>query len=160
VLLVDRDWIDRYTVELAEWGARLAEKGYLLEEPEDQHPLAWHRIIDPEDGSEVEADVTTKVWKQTRKHLAGVPGRTCQLDDRIYISFTDYLKWRGRHAKGDLKSGLDTGVVVAGWNQWVEENGGEGVASLAGVEVGMFSCHLDGYQSRVCRDAGELAGLM
>ena len=33
-------------------------KGLLLEEPEEQHPLAWQRIIDQKDGSEVDAAVT------------------------------------------------------------------------------------------------------
>ena len=155
--LFDGQWIDRYTVELAEWGGRLVEKGYLLQDPEDQHPLAWQRIIDPEDGTVVDAAVTTKLWQQTRKHLAGFPGGTFVIDARLYISFEDYGKWRGRRAKGDLKAEVRTGLVVANWNQWVEENGCEGVALLAGVELATLSCHLDGYQSRVCRDAGELA---
>jgi len=157
VPLVEGEWIDRYVVELAEWGARLIDKGYSQVESEDQHPLAWQRIIDPADGSEADATVTTKIWQQTRKHLGAFPGSTRKIDDRSYLSFEDYLKWKGRHAKGDLKSGIDTGLVVSQWNQWVEENGGEGVAPLAGVKVEMLSCHLDGYQSRVCRDAGELA---
>ena len=78
--LVDGDWIDRYVVELAEWGARLVEKGYSPIEPEDQHPMAWQRIIDPEDGSEAEVAVTMKLWQQTRKHLAGFPCRTRVID--------------------------------------------------------------------------------
>jgi len=53
--LVDGDWIDRYTAELAEWGARLVEKGFLLEDSDDGHPMAWQRIINPEDGSEADA---------------------------------------------------------------------------------------------------------
>jgi len=48
--LVDGEWIDRYTVELAEWGARIMEKGFLLEEPEDQHAMAWQRIVDSDSG--------------------------------------------------------------------------------------------------------------
>jgi hypothetical protein len=56
--LVDGDWIDRYVVELAEWGTRLVEKGYLPDKPEDQHPLAWHRTIDLEGGCEADAAVT------------------------------------------------------------------------------------------------------
>ena len=36
--LVDGDWIDSYMVELAEWGARIREREFLLEEPEDNHP--------------------------------------------------------------------------------------------------------------------------
>ena len=56
-------------VELAEWGARIREREFLLEEPEDNHPMAWHGIIDPKDGSEVDAAVAIKLWQQTRKHL-------------------------------------------------------------------------------------------
>ena len=155
--LVDGDWIDRYLVELAEWGARLVEKGYLLEEPEDQHPLAWHRTFAPEGECEADAAVTGKLWHQTRKHISAFPGRTKEIEGRQYLSFEDYLNWRGRHAKGDLKSGIDTGLVVAEWNRWVEEHGGEGVAFVAGAEVGKLSCHLDNYRYRVCRDARELA---
>ena len=155
--LVDGDWIDNYMVELAEWGARIREREFLLEEPEDNHPMAWHGIIDPKDGSEVDAAVAIKLWQQTRKHLAGFPGRTRVIDERQYLSFADYLKWRGRRAKGDLKSAMRTGLVVSTWNQWVEEHGCEGAAFLAGTEVAKLSCYLDGYRYRVCQDAGELA---
>ena len=155
--LVDGDWIDNYMVELAEWGARIREREFLLEEPEDNHPMAWHGIIDPKDGSEVDAAVAIKLWQQTRKHLAGFPGRTRVIDERQYLSFADYLKWRGRRAKGDLKSAMRTGLVVSTWNQWVEEHGCEGAAFLAGTEVAKLSCYLDGYRYRVCRNAGELA---
>ena len=47
--------------------------------------------------------------------------------------------------------------MVSSWNQWVESQGGEGVATLAGVAAGILSCYLDGYRYRVCRNAGELA---
>ena len=155
--LVDGDWIDGYMVELAEWGARIREREFLLEEPEDNHPMAWHGIIDPKDGSEVDAAVAIKLWQQTRKHLAGFPGRTRVIDERQYLNFADYLKWRGRRNKGDLKSGMRRGLVVSSWNQWVESQGGEGVATLAGVASGILDCYLDGYRYRVCRNAGELA---
>ena len=155
--LVDGDWIDNYMVELAEWGARIREREFLLEEPEDNHPMAWHGIIDPKDGSEVDAAVAIKLWQQTRKRLAGFPGRTRVIDERQYLNFADYLKWRGRRNKGDLKSGMRRGLVVSSWNQWVEEHGCEGAAFLAGTEVAKLSCYLDGYRYRVCQDAGELA---
>jgi len=155
--LVDGDWIDRYTVELAEWGARITGKGFLLEESEDYHPLAWHRIIDPADGSEIDAAVTVKLWKQTRKHLANFSGRTREIGERPYLSFQDYLKWRGRRNKGDLNSSMHMGLAIAPWNQWVEGQRGEDVATLAEVKMGKLDCYLDGYRNRVCRDAGELA---
>ncbi len=56
--LLDGDWIDRYVVELSEWGARLLEKGFVLEESGDNHPIAWQRIIGQDDGSEADAAVT------------------------------------------------------------------------------------------------------
>jgi len=155
--LIEGDWIDHYIVELAEWGARLVEKGYSLVEPEDQHPVAWQRIIDPADGSETDVAATTKLWQQTRKHLAGFPGRTKEIDGRLYLSFKDYMKWRGRCNKGNLKSGVGTGLAVSEWNQWVEAQGGEGVAALAGVKAENLSCYLDGYEYRVCINTGELA---
>ena len=155
--LVNGEWIDGYIVELAEWGARIREREFLLEEPEDNHPMAWHGIIDPKDGSEVDAAVAIKLWQQTRKHLAGFPGRTRVIDERQYLNFADYLKWGGRRNKGDLKSGMRRGLVVSSWNQWVESQGGEGVATLAGVAAGILDCYLDGYRYRVCRNAGELA---
>jgi len=155
--LIEGDWIDRYSVELAEWGARIKAKGYVLEESDDNHPFAWDRIIDPQDGSDVDSAVTGKLWAQTRRHLSGFTGRTMEIEGLPYLSFADYLKWRGRRCKGDLRSGMSTGVAVTTWNQWVEGQGGEGMAALAEVKVGKLDCYLDGYQYRVCRDAGELA---
>ena len=155
--LVNGEWIDGYIVELAEWGARLVEKGLLLEESGDYHPMAWKRIINQEHGSEACAAVSMKLWQQTRKRLAAFPGSTRVIDERQYLNFADYLKWRGRRNKGDLKSGMRRGLVVSTWNQWVESQGGEGVATLAGVASGILDCYLDGYRYRVCRNAGELA---
>ena len=133
--LVDGYWIDRYIVGLAEWGARLKEKGLFLEASGDYHPLAWHRIIDPADGSEARPATTLKLWHQIGKRLAGVPGRTSVIDERPYLSFEDYSKWKGRRNGGDLKSSMRTGPIVAQWNHWVEDQGGEGAASLAGIKV-------------------------
>ena len=155
--LVNGEWIDGYIVELAEWGARLVEKGLLLEESGDYHPMAWKRIINQEHGSEACAAVSMKLWQQSRKRLAAFPGSTRVIDERQYLNFADYLKWRGRRNKGDLKSGMRRGLVVSSWNQWVESQGGEGVATLAGVAAGILDCYLDGYRYRVCRNAGELA---
>ena len=158
--LVDGDWIDSYIVDLAEWSSRLAEKGYFPEEPDDNHPMAWQRITDQEDASEVDAAVTMKIRQQTGKHLARFPGRTKAIGGRRYLNFEDYLRWRGRRNKGDLKSGMRPGLPVSRWNRWVDGRGGEEVATLAGVKVGKLVCYLDGYRYRICQDAGELAEQM
>ena len=89
--LVDGDWIDSYIVELTEWGARLIGKGFSLEEPDDNHPIAWRRITDPADGSDADAAVSMNLWQQTRKRLAAFPGSTRVIDERQYLSFADYL---------------------------------------------------------------------
>lgn len=154
--LIDGDWIDLYALELAEWGARIREEGFRLDEPEDNHPLAWHRITDPTDGSEIDAAVSRKLWTQTKKQLARFPGRIKMIDQRPYLSFKDHVKWKGRRNKGDLTSGIHTGMVVARWNQWVEEHGGEGAASFAGLKMGKLSSYLDGFRYNVCGNVKEL----
>jgi hypothetical protein len=52
---------------------------------------------------------------------------------------------------------MHMGLAIAPWNQWVEGQRGEDVATLAEVKMGKLDCYLDGYRNRVCRDAGELA---
>ncbi len=71
--LVEGQWLDRFVVTLAEWGARLAQQGLVVEESDDPHPLAWFRITKPEDGTEASPDLTNKLWQQTRKHLDRFP---------------------------------------------------------------------------------------
>ena len=124
--------------------------------PADNHPLAWYRITDPADGCEINAAVSSKIWAHTRKHLAGFPGRTKEVDQRIYLNFTDYLKWRRRRNKGDLMAGMRTGITVARWNEWVEARGGEGAASLAGLKVSRLGCYLDGCRYSVSRNSKEM----
>ncbi|MFQ6030896.1 MAG: hypothetical protein ACE5Q6_25805, partial [Dehalococcoidia bacterium] len=53
-------------------------------------------------------------------------------------------------------AGIAQGLIVSQWNQWVEEKGGEGTATLNGVPVGRLSCHAEGYQYQICQDAGDL----
>ena len=71
VPLADGDWIDGYTLALAEWGAKFMERGFMLEESEDSHPVAWQRIIDPVSGSEGDASLTMRVesWKKTNGRI-------------------------------------------------------------------------------------------
>ncbi|MDA1219162.1 MAG: hypothetical protein O2909_06955 [Chloroflexi bacterium] len=154
--LVDGEWIDSYAVALAEWGARSTQKAYVLEEPDDGHPFAWYRLLDPE-GAEVAIEVRQKLWQQTRKHLAGFPGATKELEGRQYFNWAAYFKWRGRRVKGELTSGLRQGLVVGHWNRWVESKGSDGTAILDGVWVGRLDCHSDGYGYQVYPDADQLA---
>ncbi|MFQ6027185.1 MAG: hypothetical protein ACE5Q6_06815 [Dehalococcoidia bacterium] len=154
--LVDGEWIDRYVVELAEWGARLVQQGLAVEESDDPHALAWFNISDPEAGENAPAEMTLKLWQQAQRHLARSPGRTKEIEGHHYFNWEDYLGWRGRRVKGDLTARISQGLIVSQWNRWVEQQGGEGKATLAGVLVDRLSCHAEGYQHQVCQDAGDL----
>ena len=135
--LVEEQWLDRFVVVLAEWGgARLPQQDLVIEESDDPHPLAWFRITNPEEGREASRDLTKKLWQQTRKHQERFPGRTREIQGKQYLNWEDYRGWRGRWVKGNNTSGLSPGLVMSRWNRWVEEQGGEGKATLAGTLVG------------------------
>jgi hypothetical protein len=154
---MEGEWLDRYVVALAEWGARLQNKGYLLHEPEDSHPLAWYRVADPDTGAEVDSMVLKKLWQQTKKHLAGFSGRARDIQGRPYLDFQDYIRWRGRRAKGDLQSGLRRGLVLTSWNRWVVANGGHCAANLEEVKLPPLISYLAGYRYHIFRDEKEMA---
>jgi hypothetical protein len=149
------EWLDRYVVALAEWGARLEAKGYQLQEPEDSHPMAWYRVVDPATSAEADVTVLRQVWAQTQKHLAGFPGPTRDIQGRPYLHFQDYQRWRGRKAKGGFQEGLRRGLVLSSWNRWVAANQSYGTASLAGVKVSAISSYLEGCRYHLCRDVLE-----
>jgi len=155
--LIDGEWIDLHVVNLAEWGARICKNGHALEDPEDNHPMAWCRIVGPTDGSTATDAATRKPWHQTSVHLSNFPGRTREIEGRPYVSFADYVKWESRHAMGNLKFGFHDGIVVSDWNQWVDAEGREGATILAGVTVGKLRGYSENYRHHVCRDAEELA---
>jgi len=145
--LVEGEWIDHYVVKLAEWGARLLQKGYRIEEPQDDHPMAWYLIIDPETGSEVDAAIPSRLWNEIAKHLARLSGVTMNINGQLYISLSDYLKWRGRWARGDLC--LQEGLSISDWNRWLHSQSRSGEATLVGVQVGKLSSYLGGYKCHV-----------
>jgi hypothetical protein len=45
--------------------------------------------------------------------------------------------------------------VLSDWNQWVEANGGNGMATLEGVMVSRLDSCLEGYRYHLCRDPEE-----
>ena len=97
----------------------------------------------------VSSDLTKKLWQQTGKHLDRFPGRTREIRGKQYLNWEDYLSWRGRRVKGNISSGLSPGLTMSRWNQWVEEQGGKGKATLAETQVGKLACRAEGYQYQV-----------
>ncbi|MFQ6030895.1 MAG: hypothetical protein ACE5Q6_25800 [Dehalococcoidia bacterium] len=98
--LVEEEWIDAYMVELAEWGARLAQQGLVVEESDDPHTFAWFKITDSENQTGANPELTLKLWQQAQKHLDRFPGRTKEIDGRQYLNWEDYLGCRGVGSKG------------------------------------------------------------
>lgn len=78
-----------------------------------------------------------------KANLARYPGSTKEIDGRSYLNFNEYAAWRGRSV-----------FVAKSWNSWVDANGGEGAAELAGVKVRKLTCYADDYGFTVHDTAG------
>jgi len=155
--LVDGEWIDGYVVKLADWGERISDEGYVLDDPGPGHHLAMCRIVDPKDRATVPDITIRELLGQTTNHLVNFPGSTKEINGRPYLRFTDYLEWKVRETNVNLNSTIQKGIVASDWNEWVDDEGGEGTAILAGVKVGKLSSSPGGHLSHVFRDADELA---
>ncbi|MFC1930444.1 hypothetical protein ACFLWE_00940 [Chloroflexota bacterium] len=130
--LADGQWIDRYIIELAEWGALLQAEGYDLREAEVCNPLA-SAVFTWSDGQEANERETRAIRGKAARSLAKFTGKTKTIEGRVYLRFEDYCRWRKRKVREDLRSGVEKGLVTASWNKWVESQGGEGKALIAGV---------------------------
>jgi len=135
--LIEGQWIDRYVIELNEWGTLLEERGFKSNHP-DPHPLAWHRFYRPKDDSGRDMEVASAeqinaIRDDAKQNMATFQGRTKIIDEREYWSFDDYLAWPSRNQKGDVER--YDGIDAASWDAWIDANGGEGVAALAGVKI-------------------------
>jgi hypothetical protein len=150
--LVEVEWLDRHTVVLAEAGAILIEKGYQLQETNDHHPLAWPRFID-NNGSEIDQEEIHVLCQQVGRRFKRFPGRTKEIDGRLYINFEDYCSWLGRKVKGDLHSNVSTGFLTASWNTWLDAKGGKG--RLAGIPADRLQCYVEEHDYLVCPDGAE-----
>ena len=58
--LVEGKWIDRYVIEMAEWGALLQTKGYTVQLNDNDHPLALAQFV-RSDGTEADQDEVAKL---------------------------------------------------------------------------------------------------
>ncbi len=140
VPLLEDIWLDRYVVELAQYGSLLRAKGYEISEDQDEHPLASVQFVS-HDGKEIDQAETQSLRRRALRVLARFPGRRREIDGRPYLHFEDYRCWRGRKVKGDPQSEIQRGFVTTSWNIWVDAKGGEGVAALADVPVDELGCY-------------------
>jgi hypothetical protein len=133
--LVEREWIDRHVLELAEFTAALEERGFEFRR-DQSHPLSRLTAYErrEQDLLLVDDSLLAELRQEARAAIARFPGRTKEIGTRTYLSIRDYHDWSERRVKGDLD--VLEGIRVSSWNAWVDANGGEGRALLAGVKVG------------------------
>lgn len=133
--LVDREWIDRDILAQAEFVAAAEERGFELRS-DPSHRLAPLRIVARKEQHFVPVGDSTldAMRDQARAAIASFAGQAREIDGRTYINIHDYRAWGERRVKGDLK--ILEGIRVSSWNAWVDTQGGEGKAMLAGVKVG------------------------
>jgi len=152
--LVKGKWLDRYVIEMAEWGALLQTKGYTVQLDEKDHPLALAQFV-RSDGAEADQGEVAKLLQKVVLNLAKFPGHTKNIDGRLYIHFEDYCNWRGRKVKGDLLPDIHRGLVAASWNAWVNAQCREGKATLTGVSVTLLQCYIEWYPYYICPNGTE-----
>lgn len=149
--LIDREWIDRHVVELAEFGARVEQRGFVFRR---RAPWPVHAIYRRQGGGlvKVDEDVLEALRDEAGAALRSFGGRTRIIDGRIYLNINDYRAWNARKVTGSLE--LQEGILVSSWNAWIDQQGGEGVAALAGVKVRKLWT-FDRSEFRACSSSGE-----
>ena len=147
--LVEGQWIDRHVVELAEFGAVVEEGGFELQVTEDRF-MAPLQVGRREGGQFIEAEETliAAVRAQTTAALAEFTGRATEIEGRSYLHIDDYRAWSARRTQGDLQP--VEGLVVESWNRWVDHQGGEGQAQLAGRKVRKLSTMAERADFTIC----------
>lgn len=150
--LVEGQWLDRYILELAEYGKVLRSQGREQRGTEDEHPLAQASFLIG-DGKEADPVEMQRARRRVARNLEKFQGRTKKIDGRIYINNEDsILKGKARRA---FIPGLEKGLVTASWNSWVEAHGGEDTASIMGVPVMKLECYVGQASYYVCENVQE-----
>lgn len=134
VPVVENEWIDWHVVELAEFGCRLLEEGYAIQQGWDNHTLAWPVISGPE--------LTEANLKAIRAKAAATmsvfPGRVISIEGRPFLNVADYVAWPHRKLRGELK--FQEGLFLASFNAWVEKNHPTRRAQLNGISAEPIRC--------------------
>lgn len=143
-------------VELAEFAARLRERGIDLEVA-DLHPLA---LWQPRRKKEISGEQVTEALSEgeiadahaeAAADLSTFAGRTKEIGARPYIHLDDYRAWSGRKAGDDLE--VTEGVVTQSWNAWIEANGDK--PKLAGILVSKLDPAVKDEDFFCCQDPGR-----
>jgi hypothetical protein len=129
--LIEGEWIDRFVLELAEWGALLRSSGYEPHETKNDHPLASDAFFEG-DGTPVSQGRLQALRRKAARQLKRFPARTRQIERRSYVHFEDYCRWQGRNVPGDLLEEVESGIITDSWNRWLGQQKG---ATMGGILV-------------------------
>jgi hypothetical protein len=152
--LIDGRWIDLELLKMAEFTSLLVSHGCRLQDSPHRHPLEPLPLANSSDlplsehdllAVEIEAGKRLREFKGTKQNIRG----------RVYVDIDDYRSWTGRGVTGELKPML--GINVNHWNRWLDSQGGEGRAEIAGVKVHRLQAPFSSKDFVVCEDEIEFA---
>lgn len=152
--LVDGRWIDRRLLDLAEFAALLASRGYRLRDGPDRHPLGPLLLLDSAGLPPSKQELLT-VGNELERRLRRFKGTERSIRRRIYVDIDDYRSWAGRTVTGKLKP--MRGIAVANWNRCLDSLGGEGRAEIAGVKLRRLRTPFRSSDFIACEDDIEFA---
>ena len=85
-------WLDRYVVELAEWGALLKVKGFECRDAGDEHPMAWDRIYPPGIDREKETYFVDRARAETLFQFDEQDAAAAVLEPYVYGNKPEYVE--------------------------------------------------------------------
>jgi hypothetical protein len=133
ISLVDREWIDRKMLELAESAALLEERGLRFASSDDPHILAPQTVCIGETMEPAPENRVSEARAEAEARLLKFPGKVQEIGGRTYLNINDYREWSGRKVAGALPA--IPGVDARSWNAWLCERSVQGQAELAGVAL-------------------------
>ncbi len=134
--LLEGRWIDITALELAELGVILRDGGWSQRDSADLHQLGWERVVRTDDYGEA-SPIDDASWfdalRAARDRVRSYRGKRRNFNGRPYVNFSLYQKWRARKLSSRLDASVEAGIVLASWNEWVNNQGCK--ARLGGIPV-------------------------
>jgi len=152
--LVDGRWIDRRLLELAEFAALLVSRGYRLQDPPDSHPLEPLLVVNSGGLPPSEQELLPS-RNEAECRLRQLKGRNKKIRGHGFLDIDDYRHWTGRTVTGELTPIMGLDIVHS--NRWLDSQGGEGRAEIAGVKLHRLRAPFRSSDFIGCEDEAEFA---
>ena len=152
--LVDGRWIDRRLLELAEFAALLVSGGFRLQDPPDSHPLEPNLVLNSAGLPSSEQELLP-IRNEAEGRLRQFRGRKKKIRGHTFLDIDEYRHWTGRTVTGELTT--IRGIDIVHWNRWLDSQGGEGGAEIAGVKLHRLRAPFRSSDFIACEDETEFA---